>query len=169
MSEHPPPLSRRELRIRPLVGKRVYVFCGNEPLLAFENEALAQRAITYWQAQLAGGTMPPWGLSEEIILADAAAASERKEREMMARLAAIEKRLAANPPDRPGWGAAPLPITFVGRIAALLRRHYKADLPRKEIERRLKLGEDHFRFPEPFDIGPFGLTSLKAALALARK
>jgi hypothetical protein len=84
------------------------------------------------------------------------------------RLAAAEERLATNPPPWPGWGVAPLPSTLAGRVAAVLRQFYAADLPRKEIERQLRFGEDQFRFPERRDLGTFALGTLKKALVLAR-
>jgi hypothetical protein len=133
----------------------------------FPYEAVAKWARNHWLAQLARGKIPipsppAQALKDAIVAAEEAAA-------MNARLAALEERLTANPLARPGWGATSLPNTLAGRVAAVLRQNYAADLPRKEIERRLRVGEDQFRFPEPFDLGPFGLSTLKTALRLARE
>jgi hypothetical protein len=139
------------------------VFDGNKPLHSFHDEVAAECALEWWKRHVAGGGAPG-----ELTVPLAQACLNAILLERTAKLSAIEERLAANPLARPGWGARPLPTTLAGRVAAVLRQHYEAGLPRKEIERKLKVGEDQFRFPEPHNLGAFGLTTLKAALTLAR-
>jgi hypothetical protein len=90
------------------------------------------------------------------------------------KLAAIEKRLADNPPDRPGWGSSPLPSNMAGNVAAEMRRHYNRATPRKEFEHRWYVsdtseGEREFMVPENRDLGNISATTIKNALALARR
>jgi hypothetical protein len=164
------------------IGPFYVIFYGGKPVsVSFREEAAARCALDYWQAQMADGiiraaegtfTPPPteWKLPSPQRLVEAVAAAAEAERVApKARLAALEARLTANPLARPGWSATSLPNTLAGRVAAVLRQNYAADLPRKEIERKLKFGEDQFRFPERPDLGTFGLGTLKKALALSRK
>ena len=164
------------------IGTFFVIFHGGKPVsVAFREEAAAKCTLDYWQEQMAAGiirvvdgalTPPPieWKLPSPQRLVEAVAAAAEAERiATRARLAALEERLTANPLARPGWSATPLPNTLAGRVAAVLRQNYAADLPRKEIERKLKFGEDQFRFTERPDLGTFGLSTLKKALALARK
>jgi hypothetical protein len=164
----------REFDIRPH-GDGFAVYYGEERCGVFPSEEVAKRILDGWRAEMTKartmrGAAPSWDVSAEAIRTierDIAAEEERAA--MKARLAAVEEQLAASPVARPGWGAAPLPSTLAGSVAAVLRQRYEADLPRKEIERKLKFGEDQFRFPERPDLGTFGLTTLKIALGLARR
>jgi hypothetical protein len=152
------------LHIRRIGATPVFVlYYGGTQIRAYPNEAAAKQFLDYWGAELAAGITPNWPLT----VLDAIAAT-KEHATTKARLATLEERLATNPPAWPGWGVAPLPSTLAGRVAAVLRQFYAADLPRKEIERQLKFGEDQFRFPERCDLGTFALGTLKKALVLAR-
>jgi hypothetical protein len=149
---------RRVLQVYPSIsdGGPWSVYVNGACFGVVNNKAALERALDSFQADF---DPEPFGTPPEV-------------KALRERIAELEKCLLDNRPDRPGWGASPLPNNTPGRVAAVLRRHYAADIRRTQLEKDLLVAGTagkQFAFPrELSDLKTFGQTSLKTGIALAK-